>query len=261
MEGKVGVILNAAALGSVSLLVGCATGLPAVNAIPADRIDQVLGEIKRQVSIYETRTGYLRLHPDADTAMTEARKAGFRCGSGLVDFELVSVKMELTTTTDKSYGGSIGFKVPVSPGSVGGSVSGSREIEDTQELVFPLYNAPVKTGYVYSGDNSKPSPISDALLNLRRSLILGATKPGVCFYTYDYRDPKSDEGGTYKLGLTVTDDAKAGIEVELGPVAAGGGGEVKSATGNTLTVSFRQVHRRKGPHNDNSDGGLVAPHT
>ena len=191
------------------LLTSCATALPRVNAIRVERMNAVIAEIKRQVSIFETEIGKQR--------HVSAPRERFNCGSGNIDFELVSVTMTLTTTTETSAGGSLGFSAPLA----GAKLNGGRTVTNTQELKFPLFNAPVPPGYVYKGDGSNaPSPISDALLGLRASLIDGAKKPGVCFYTYNFHDPEKDEGGTYKLGLTVTDKGGASVEVGLAPVTA-----------------------------------------
>jgi len=247
------------AMGSVVLLLalsasGCATKLQKVNAIPVDRIDEVVREVKRQVSVYHSQVNQLKMDPSQDRVLVEAKRRGFVCGEGKIDFEITSVTMTLATTETKSASGSIGFSIPVVPaGSVGPSLSGSRTVDNVQELTIPLHTPLPGKNYVYPG-NIEDAPIATVLLGLRKALIDGATGPGSCMVTYNFRDKPHDKGGTYKLGLTITTTGKASLDIKLAPVAASAAGEAKSVTGNTLLVSFRQAGVFKDPELD--PGGL-----
>jgi hypothetical protein len=236
-------------------LSGCASRLPAVNAIPQDRIDQVLSRIKEEVSVYESKVNSYRQYPETDTALIGARKQGLKCGKGLIDFDLVSVQATLTTTASLSGGGSFGFSIPVvSPaGTIGPTFTGSHQVDNTQELTFSVFPSPIKKDFSYDTDGKK-SVIEDTLLALRESFLRTAAKPGACYYDYNYRDPKSDKGDTYKFGLTVTDDGTADVSIKLAPLTAGLSGEAKSITGNTLLVTFQQTGTRSG----NPDIGAAA---
>lgn len=244
------------------LLHGCATqtGLPEVNAIPIDRTDVVVAEVKRQVSLYQYKVLELKQHPEQDTALVEAKRKKFVCGDGEVDFDLTSVLMTLTTTNSTGASGTVGAGFALSPGnSIGPSLTASRTVDNTQELDFTLYPIPVEPTFTYTSEDTR-SAISEALLNLRTSLIRGATYPGACLATYNWRDVKTDKGGSFKLGLTVTSDVKGGVDIKLAPVSANVSGEAKSVTGNTLTVSFQQAgigKKVKPPHGRGLGAGIV----
>jgi hypothetical protein len=254
---------HAAVIPLALLLGGCATrtGLPEVNAIPIDRTDVVVAEVKRQVSLYQYKVLELKQHPNEDGALVKAKRKKFVCGDGEVDFDLTSVLMTLTTTASTSASGTVGANLPiVAPGqSIGPSLTVSRNVDNTQELNFTLYPIPVKPNFTYTSKDSR-SAISDALFNLRTSLIRGATFPGACLATYNWRDVKTDKGGSFKLGLTVTSDVKGGVDIKLAPVSANVSGEAKSVTGNTLTVMFQQTgigKKVKPPHGPGLGAGIV----
>ncbi|WP_158704601.1 hypothetical protein [Rhizobium sp. NXC24] len=159
----------------------------------------------------------------------------------MIQFEITSVALSLTTTNDETAGASIGFSVPVLPGSAEFSGGASQTIEDTQELNIAVYPSPVKSNFAYTPTNGSKSPLTDELLNVRKGFLDAATKPGACYYDYDYKDKNGDKGNTYKWGLTFTSSGNAGVSLKLAPVTAGVSGEAKSVTGNTLIATFKQV--------------------
>ncbi len=243
--------------GSALLISGCAVNkTPPINAITSDRIYQVEAEIKRQISVYEAEANAAYLHPETDPARQAAAASGFVCGEGKIDFDVESVTLDLTTTVDTTASGSLGLTIPVigPAGTIGPSGSLSRDVTNTQEISLPLYPAQNRN-YVASPD-AAPAPIADALFGLREALIKGATLQSVCFWDYNFKAPSTDKGGTYKLGLTITDDGKGGIDIKLAIVDFGANFEHKSATGNTITVSFQQRDiPKKAPSIDPKTGG------
>ncbi|MGO6819722.1 hypothetical protein [Rhizobium brockwellii] len=233
----------------------CASGLPKVNAISASRIDKVLSEIKRQLSVYESQALYLHQNPAKDADLADAQKAGLKCGKGRINFEITAIDAELTTTSSTSVGGSVSVGVVVPGGSIGPSVSGSHAVEDTQKLKFSVYPDKVPPTFTYSAEKS--APIADLLFKLRAGFLRTATQVGACYYTYN---PKSDNGGngnTYEIGLTVTDEGKGEVSIKLAPVEAGFNGEGKSVTGNTLTVHFAQRLDQRKSENEDGKGGAT----
>ena len=64
------------------LLTCCATTVPQVNAIPVKRMNDVIGEIKRQVSIYETEIGKRRRDPANDKAFVNRVERVSTAGKG-----------------------------------------------------------------------------------------------------------------------------------------------------------------------------------
>lgn len=228
------------------VLGGCSRDLlPTVNVISVSRIGDVLGEVRRQVSLYEWQVNYWHEQPDEDPAKIAAAARGpYRCGNGRIDFDVRSVKLDLTTTLDKTLSGSAG--ITASPGSpvasVGGTGSLGHQVRNTQELEFTMW--PLADRTYRRGDTPtpgvEPEPIADALLNLRASLLASATVPGVCVYDYDYRKPDAEAGNKYTLGLEVTDSKEAGVDLKLTLLDLGVKYLSNTATGNTLTVAFVQ---------------------
>ena len=239
---------------AASGLVGCSQPSPPVNAISVPVISKVLGEIKREVSVYQSWANNWRMDPGHDPA--DVLNLHFVCGKGKVDFNIVSVAAELTATSEQSIGGSLGVTVPVvgPTGSIGPSAGTSRDVNNTQTMNFTLY--PIDNpSFRMSNQDGKPAPIAEALRDLRTALIKGATSDGLCMYDYNHADPKSDKGHSYVLGLTVTDDTKGGVDIKLAIVSFSFNGETKSVTGNTLTVTFQQRDILSG----NDSTGKLAP--
>lgn len=234
----------------------CATGLPRVNAISAARIDKVLSEIKRQLSIYESQALYLQQNPTQDKDLVEAQKAGFKCGKGRINFEITAIDAELITTSSTSVGGSVSVGVIVPGGSIGPSVSGSHAVEDTQKLTFSVYPDKVPSDFQYSSNN-KSAPIADLLFKLRAGFLRTATQVGACYFTYNHKSGSGGDGNTYQIGLTVTDEGKGEVSIKLAPVEAGLNGGGKSVTGNTLTVHFAQRLDQRNPENGDGKGGAT----
>ena len=220
-------------------LAGCAQRPPPVNAISVPVISKVLAEIKREVSIYQALANGWRTDPQQDPA--GVANLHFVCGSGKVDFDIISINAELTTTNDNTASGSLGLTIPIvgPTGSIGPKGGGSREVSNTQRMEFTLYPIDDPTFRITAPDN-KSAPIAEALRDLRTALIRDAAAGGACMYDYNHADPKSDKGHSYTLGLTVTDDANGGIDIKLAIISLSVSGETKSVTGNTLTVTFQQ---------------------
>ena len=223
-------------------LAGCATSkLGKVNAIPVSRIDDVVAEVKRQISIYHSRVNDMKRDPSRDAALADARRRGFVCGRGKIDFDLWSVTMTLTTTVTSTASASIAVAAPIVPaGTFGLSAGGSHAVDNTQELTIPLFTPLPGPGFTYSRADER-APIAETLLNLREALIKGATAEGSCLVTYNFRAKKDDKGGTYKIAITVTDTGKGGVSIKLAPYDVSAGAEGKAVTGNSLTVNFKQA--------------------
>jgi hypothetical protein len=155
---------------------------------------------------------------------------------------VISVSLDLTTTLDTTASGSLGFTIPIigPTGTVGPSGSASHEVSNTQELSFPLFPV-ADSSFRMDTSTAAPAPIADAIFALREALIRSSALEAVCFYDFNYHDPKSDKGGTFKLGLTITDDGKGGVDVKLAVVDVGANYERKSVTGNTITIAFQQA--------------------
>lgn len=244
------------------LLSSCATKLDRINAIPATRVGDAIFEVKKQLSAYDAAIALYKAHPELDKDFIAASRKGFKCGKGLIQFEITSVALSLTTTNSSTLGASVGFSVPVLPGSADISASGSGTVDNTQQLDVAVYPAPLKPGFEYTVKASDRAPLRDELLAVRKGFLDAATQEGACYYDYNYKDKKGDKGNTYKWGLAFTATGSAGVTLKLAPLTAGVSGEAKSVTGNTLTATFAQESLPGGGLGIGvtaSDHGLGAP--
>src|SRR5258708_452004 len=91
----------------------CSNRPAPVNAIGYSEIQKVVGEAKRQISIYQGRVNALRRDPASDSALTAAQHAGFVCSKGLIDFDIASVALDLTATTDTPTSAPLGLTIPI----------------------------------------------------------------------------------------------------------------------------------------------------
>lgn len=219
------------------VLAGCADHRMATpQPIAARDIADVLVEIKRQLQVYAIRVATLapgRLSSETDPS---APPRAFNCGNGDIRFDVRKIRLALLTKTSASAKLSAAGTLGVSPVSVG--VGAGYGAEGSQELVVFLF--PQKTKPRLSEvDTAAAAPIAAQLLALRDAMIVAAQAPGPCWHTNTPQRPAS-EAGTYKLGLQVTVSVDGKIGVTLAPVTLGASGEVKSTTGNEMTVTFEQ---------------------
>jgi hypothetical protein len=226
------VIIATAAL----LLAGCVHHpLPPINAIGVDRIAQVEGELKRQLSVYQSSVNVER---------STNGPAEYQCGNGSIDFDIASVQLNLTTTLESKDSGSLGATIPISIGSIGPSGNTSHDVSDLETLTFSLYPVHDRAFRVEPGDLTKPAPISDVLIALRKALLQNAKEKRICVFDYDYTadSPAKDAGGSYAIGVTIVDDNSVGVTLKLAIINVSATHEQKATTGNSLVVKFRQTN-------------------
>ncbi|MGO9137265.1 MAG: hypothetical protein ACLP9S_04690 [Syntrophales bacterium] len=244
-------------------LVGCVGQHQQLQPIDMSAIGAIQTEIKRQIGIYMVAS-----HKDPtvkinsiDKKIKELPSDAFWCGLGKIDFDISSIKAELTTTLDSTSGFKVGVTIPISGGTVTPSAGQTHETMDTQVLDYNLWPLPLEdqrselTSYYKNRDIDKDvsgAPIALVLLDLRSALIQSAMKydysttppkqksPQPCFTDYNPDKPAGDAGNLFKIGLTITNDSTGGISINVAPLSIGATGEAKSTTGNTLSVSFIQ---------------------
>jgi hypothetical protein len=210
--------------------VGCVNEPTRVVAVPA--ISEVQSEIKRQIGVYLVRT---------KTQAPTKRDKGLVCGNGQVNFDITNVKVELTTTSDKTKDTTGGLSGPINAVTVGVNGESKNEIVDTQTLTYNLWLVPGQARD-YANDPNKPSPIADALIGLRDGLIAAGKKEGQpCFFDFNPKKPTDDAGNTFKLALTISHDKSGGVAISVGILSFGRTHEEKDTASNTLTVSFVQT--------------------
>lgn len=246
----------------VSFIAGCAEQQP-VQAIDLPAISAVQAEIKRQVAVYlaaAQNPPTVKIE-GVDTPISRLKPSDWWCGSGKIDFDISSIKAELTTTLDNNAGATASFTVPVNLVTLGPSGSHTTDETSTQLLTYNLWPTRLQNPAVVARTPSQSeidaAPIAKVLLSLRDALVLSAMKvdysgpkpkarpPQACFSDYNPDKPSTDAGNSYKLGLSITNDTKAGLSVKVAILSFSATGESKSTTGNTLTVSFVQQGIRK----------------
>jgi hypothetical protein len=222
---------------------GCASKPPLKQALTTEAIGAVQGEIKRQVGIYlrATRAKAGQAAPQSDE---------FWCGTGEINFDISTVKAELTTTMETITDAGLKLSIPWSAVKIGPSGDAKGDATNTQVLDYNLWlqdpELQDKTlmELEVSDAELQGAPIAQVLLALRQALIDSAKKkhkgPQPCFTDYDPTKPASDAGNTFKLGLTYLSDKMVGLEISVGVIDLTSSVEWKGTTGNTLTVAFIQ---------------------
>jgi hypothetical protein len=233
-----------------------------VEAIDYRAISAVEADIKRQIGVYMAAATHPATMRDVngDVVTLPTDQASFACGAGRIGFDVLSVKADLLTTRETDLDGKLSASIPVHAVTVGpsGELSSGRSI--TQELVYNLWFDPLRDqqGKAFlnqsiSEDTLRDAPIASILLDLKNSLIASGMKvdpythlprdPMPCHWNWniDPKKPGGDPGDTVKMGVTVTRDAKAGLDLKVSVVDIGLSSEWKSTTGNTITVSFYQA--------------------
>jgi hypothetical protein len=257
-----------AALSAALVLFGCeGQGPPPIDV---RAIGEVQAEIKRQVAIYmraaENAPVYVTIngvktdiHYQADTP---SQRNLFWCGSGNINFDISSIKAELTTALDLTAGFNFTLTPPVPVVPVSGTFSFSRATHNTQTLDYNLWPLEMKRQSDEFRAVGPPTEkdlgtaeIAQVLLNLRQALITGATRidyltgkerwPQPCFTDYDPNKPASDAGNSYTIGLAITTSANGTVSVGVSALKAGVSAGSTTATGHSLKVMF--VQRDLGP--------------
>ncbi|MDP9087461.1 MAG: hypothetical protein M3O26_01785 [Pseudomonadota bacterium] len=225
-----------ASLAAVALA-GCCTTPTTKQALDTKAIQAVQADIKRQVGIYIMAS---------KNSVTDAGE--FWCGTGNVDFDISTIKAELTTTIETINNAGMKLTIPVSAVTVGSSGSAQLDVTNTQVLTYNLW--PLETRrqtnltFAPTPEQIKAAPIAQVLLSLREALINSARKtnkdPQACFTDYNPNKPAADAGNTFKLGLSFVTAVSGGIEIKVAILDLTASTEIKGTTGNTLTVSFVQ---------------------
>jgi hypothetical protein len=243
----------------LSFVAGC-SGQEDLQPIDVRAISAVQAEIKRQVGVYmaAAKVPPLVLVAGKPVPATQA-PGGFWCGSGAIDFNISTIKAELTTTLDTTESLNVGVTVPFHGGS--GTLSGGvkKEFTNTQVLDYNLWpleialQNPDVSAQNPSEPDIKGAPIAQVLRDLRNALVLSAMRldysnsngpisrgPQPCFTDYDPDKPVSDAGNTFKIGLSVENNVNGGISITASLLNISASETITSTTGNTLTVSFVQ---------------------
>lgn len=236
--------LTATYLGAL-FLPGCQTTPPQRLALDAGALEKVQANIKREVGIYVANV--------ANASKQRPDRSQFWCGSGDIDFDISSVKADLTVTNETIENAGITAKIPFTAVTIGPSGKAIGDATNTQELIYnlwPLRGDQQSVQFTDDIDLSKPAmadkaPIAYTLWQLRTALIESDKKtmaggPQACLTDYNPASPAGDAGNTVKLGLSFVSDKSGGLELTVSVLDITDSFESKGTTGNTLTVSFVQ---------------------
>ena len=237
-----------------ALMDGCSTQGTHVQAVDSKAIGAVQAEIKRQTAVYMAKVNdpiMVRI-ADGKYMPLPLTKETFWCGTGLIGFDITSIKAELTVTDEFIDDKQLALSIPVHAVTLEPSFDKKSDVTNTQLLDYNLWLLPSDLQQNTFVDDGKPAPIAQVLLDLRKALILGATKLDYstipptqraaqpCFADFSLDKPASDAGNTYKIGLSIVSDGTTGVKIDAGIISLGLSSEAKSTTGNSLTVSFVQ---------------------
>ncbi|MDX8521112.1 hypothetical protein [Mesorhizobium dulcispinae] len=211
---------------------GCASAsFRDLKPISQTDIYKVVAEVKRQISIY---TAYQRSPFGYPSVIANSRTKV--CGNGLLGFDLVSVKMELLSTSEGTVSAGVALSpVPVGSAAVGGNVGASQVTTDSQVLLIQEEVSPSSKPVDYQPGALEKAPIAKAMVNLwSAALQSGDDSSDICLKLKQ----GSTDANTFKMSINVVKDVNGKVSVSLAPVTLTGGGEFKSTTGNTITVKF-----------------------
>lgn len=158
--------------------------------------------------------------------------------NGLIGLDASSVKLELATTTEGTVGGGVSAAgLPAGGAVVGLGASASRVTTDSQTLTISSDVLLSSRAVDYADGMLKDAPIAATMANFWDvALEAGDQVSDVCLRL------KSGEGNTFKIAITVVEGVKGNVSILLAPATLTANGELKSTTGNTITVTF-------APHN------------
>ena len=241
-------------MGLLALTACTTTSLPPLHTIDTKSVSAVQAEIKRQIGVYVRNVNDDR----AARSAPSVNKADHWCGSGKLDFEITSVKVDLLTSQDDTGKANVGLTIPISAFTIGPSASHSYEATNVQELICNEWltsagqtpDASFPRSLI--GGQEKDAPLAQILGNLRAGLIEAARKskpplpangPQACFSAYNQIPSKAsdDPADSVKIAFTAVEDTTGGVTLNLGVVALGGSYEAKNTAASTITVSFREV--------------------
>jgi hypothetical protein len=215
------------ALAAAAQLAACANSLDQLQPIERSRVQEVIAEVKDQISAY---TIYQQSEHGFAAVVRNSRSK--ICGNGMIGFDVVTVKLDLLSTTDLTASG--GLSAGVGPASV--SANASRTKADVQQLILSYDVTPSSKKQPYHDGILDNAPLARAMINLWDASLAGGDQASdVCLRM---REKMTDGSNTYKMGITITQTAGGKIAVGLSGATLSAGGDLKSVTGNTVTVRF-----------------------
>ncbi|RUV02405.1 MAG: hypothetical protein E5Y88_24530 [Mesorhizobium sp.] len=225
----------------VFVVQGCAsTSFKDLKPISQTDIYKVIAEVKRQLGVY---TAYQRSPLGYPSVIANSRTKV--CGNGLLGFDIVSVKMELLSTSEGTVSAGVAVSpVPVGGGAVGGSVGASQVTTDSQVLLIQEEVSLSSKALDYQPGALENAPIAKAMVNLwSAALQSGGDASDICLKLKQ----GSTDANTFKMSINVVKGINGKVSVGLAPVTLTGGGEFKGTTGNTITVKFEPHDFRQPP--------------
>ncbi|ESY03814.1 hypothetical protein NKH64_28915 [Mesorhizobium sp. M0999] len=216
-----------------AVLQGCvSTSFSDLQPISQTDIYKVIAEVKRQISVYSayqnSSLGYVAVVAKSRTKV---------CGNGMLGFDIVSVKMELLSTSE----GTAGVGASLGPGPIGGgataggSVGASQVTTDSQTLLIQEEVSSSSKAVPYASDMLERAPMAKAMVNLwSAALQSGDDASDICLRL----KKGSADANIFKMSITVVKDVNGKVSIGLAPVALAANGEFKGTTGNTITVKF-----------------------
>jgi hypothetical protein len=178
------------------------------------------------------------------------------CGTGQIDFDIKSVKMDFQAISDVKGGANAGFKIPVlspaSAASIGPSANLSYDDSSTEDINYTYY-PPTTEDFqnTWSAADAKgkgldpnqfnsirPTAVILPALNALRDGLTRATTHYPCFLNA----PASDADSTLVFTVVLVEDANVSGGFDFYIVSLGASIE-KMATGtNTITVTFHPTN-------------------
>jgi len=190
--------------------------------------------VKQEVGLFQARSAEWHAGIRADL---QRQGISPKCGSGDINFNIKSVRMEFATVIDRTTSGEIGLKVPFGPaavGNIGPDFKGSFDYKGTNTLDYTYYvpGSPGAVDPTSSQAIAASSVISPTLSALRTGLVR-ATAQLPCM-----SDTPKDKDDTFTFSVELTRDANPNVGFNFYIVSASAGVKTSNARTNTITVTF-----------------------
>lgn len=216
-----------------SLFAGCQS-IPQNEGAPASVTD-VVSKLKRDIGKYQQYDAWASKQP-AQNDECEA----------VVGFAIDSVKIALTTATDRTTSGTAEATLPVSTTTIGAKLGIAEQVKGTETMTFSVYPLAPDPMSVEAEPAINPAeePIAASLQQLRKGLLqAGNIKP--CMSLIPIDPEAKDPGNTFTFGFAVINTATVGGSIKFVIFSLGASDVTQRQASNSITVAFKA---RPGSH-------------
>jgi hypothetical protein len=262
-------LVRSALFGAAIVLSSCAEQ-PTLEPIAAEDVASVVGLVRQDLRYYFAHENANEKDLMKRLGTGQTQTATTICGAGILAFRVSEIDVELTTTLDTtssktaSATPSSSTAAAVAPTKIVLGYDKKHEISNSEVIDFSFYPAvdagaadkamPASDEQMSASKNSNQrqgkTPISDAIFAVSNGLVSARAEGTPCLSTVpaNTKVPGKYEtdlsrlpANKVTLSLKVVKDRNGHLKLAFGMMDLSAGREIKSATGNTVTVKFTPV--------------------